>query len=157
MKLLCVPKRKGTGNQRPYVIMWRPYLHFRFWYNMPITLGSLCKKILSNSFEETVLWLWTLKEKKVNKKKEFRTFAGCYLFLKLPCNRKSPGFMSYTKPWNAERIGLGQWWQRCHLNLLMIIFATPAGEHKCKKEHLEFPKKSGNQWNPKKVLYKLWY
>ena len=32
----------------------------------------------------------------------------------------------------------------------MIIFATPAGEHKCKKEHLEFPKKSVNQWNPKK-------
>ena len=32
----------------------------------------------------------------------------------------------------------------------MIIFVTPAGEHKCKKEHLEFPKKRGNQWNPKK-------
>ena len=31
---------------------------------------------------------------------------------------------------------------------------TCFGEHKCKKEHLEFPKKSGNQWNPKKVLYK---
>ena len=37
---------------------------------MSITLGSLCKKILSNSFEETVLWLWTLKEKKVNKNKK---------------------------------------------------------------------------------------
>ena len=79
MKLLCVPKRKGTGNQRPYVIMWRPYLHFFcFWYNMSITLGSLCKKILSNSFEETVLWLWTLKEKKGNKNKNLEL---CWMLL----------------------------------------------------------------------------
>ena len=25
MKLLCVPERKGTGNQQPYVIMCPPY------------------------------------------------------------------------------------------------------------------------------------
>ena len=80
VKLLCVPKRKGTGNQRPYVIMWRPYLHFRFWYNMSITLGSLCKKILSNSFEETVLWLWTLKEKKVNKNKNLELLLNATYF-----------------------------------------------------------------------------
>ena len=38
---------------------------------------------------------------------------------------------------------------------VILIFATPAGEHKCKKEHLECPNKSGNQWNPEKVTYKF--
>ena len=37
----------------------------------------------------------------------------------------------------------------------MLNFATPTGEHKCKKEHLECPNKSGNQWNPKKIPYKF--
>ena len=48
---------------------------------MSITLGSLCKKILSNSFEETVLWLWTLKEKKkVNKNKNLELLLDATYF-----------------------------------------------------------------------------
>ena len=47
---------------------------------MSITLGSLCKKILSNSFEETVLWFWTLKEKKVNKNKNLELLLDATYF-----------------------------------------------------------------------------
>ena len=54
--------------------------HIYIWYNMSITLGSLCKKILSNSFEETVLWLWTLKEKKVNKNKNLELLLDATYF-----------------------------------------------------------------------------
>ena len=59
------------------------------------------------------------------------------------------------KAMERRKVWIGTVMAKVHLNLSMIIFATPAGEHKCKKEHLEFPKKSVNQWNPKKVLYKL--
>ena len=35
---------------------------------------------------------------------------------------------------------------------VILMFATPAGAHKCKKEHLECPNKSGNRQHPTKVL-----
>ena len=35
---------------------------------------------------------------------------------------------------------------------LILIFATPAGGHKCTKEHLGCPNRSGIQWRPAKAL-----
>ena len=49
---------------------------------MSITLGSLCKKILSNSSEETVLWspLNIERKKKVNKNKNLELLLDATYF-----------------------------------------------------------------------------
>ena len=74
--------------------------------------------------------------------------------------------MSYTKPWDANRIGFGPMVKvsspylcksyysfNCIGDLsVILIFATNAGGHMCIEEHHECPNKSGNQRHPAKVL-----
>ena len=73
--------------------------------------------------------------------------------------------MSYTKGWNANRmvmevsslyLVISYDNLNCINNLsVILIFARPAGGHKCIKEHLEC--KSGNQRHPSKVLNSDFY
>ena len=104
------------GNQQPYVIMCPPYIQFHFWYNISITLDSLCKKILS--INQTVLKIqFCGLNTDVNKNQNLELLQDVTYFSNfLAIESLTPGFMSYRKPWNANRIRFGQWWRRCHHN-----------------------------------------